>query len=42
MFYQIYLSTSVLNETISHSLQTKDYDNDKKVKNSLKRLLTRI
>jgi len=42
LFYRIYLSTSVFNEAVAHSLLTKDYGEDKKVKKSLKRLHSRI
>ena len=42
MFYQVYLLSSVFNESVSHSLQTKDFKEDKKAKKSLKRLHSRI
>jgi hypothetical protein len=43
LFYQIYLSSSVFNESVSHALQVKDQEGDeKKVKKSLKRLFARI
>jgi hypothetical protein len=42
-FYQIYLSSSVFNESVNHTLQSKEKeDEDKKVKKSLKRLYSRI
>jgi hypothetical protein len=35
MFYHIYLSSSVFNETVAHALQSKQFGEDKKVKKSL-------
>ncbi len=42
LFYSIYLTSSVLNESISQALQVKDQEDEKKVKKSLKRLYSRI
>ena len=42
LFYRVYLSTSIFNETVGHSLTAKDYGDDKKAKKSLKRLHARI
>ena len=42
VFYQIYLTSAVFNESVNQALQVKEYNDDKKVKKSLKRLHTRI
>ena len=41
-FYEMYISSSVFNESVNQALQSKDFNNDKKIKKSLKRLYSRI
>jgi hypothetical protein len=42
VFFNIYLTSAVFNESVNQSLQVKDFNDDKKVKKSLKRLQSRI